>query len=41
MENLQTNFNTDDIHNIVEEGEIENVQCEDECSNNMEQDIQQ
>lgn len=29
MENLQTNFNTDDIQNIVEEGEIENVQCED------------
>lgn len=29
MENLQTEFNTDDIRNLVEEGVIENVQSED------------
>lgn len=29
MENQQTNFNTDDIRNLVEEGVIENVQGED------------
>ena len=32
MENLQTEFNTDDIRNIVEEGVIENVQGENESA---------
>ena len=36
MENLQTEFNTDDIRNIVEEGVIENVQGEDECTDSVE-----
>lgn len=36
MENLQTEFNTDDIRNIVEEGVIENVQGEDECTDIVE-----
>lgn len=30
MDNIQTEFNTDDIRNIVEEGVIENVQDSDE-----------
>lgn len=30
MDNIQTEFNNDDIRNIVEEGVIENVQGEDE-----------
>ena len=29
MDNIQTEFNNDDIRNIVEEGVIENVQSED------------
>lgn len=29
MDNIQTEFNNDDIRNIVEEGVIENVQGED------------
>lgn len=35
MENQQTTFNTDDIRNIVEEGVIENVQGENECTNEV------
>ncbi len=36
MDNLQTELNTDDIRNLVEEGVIENVQCEDISTDNME-----
>lgn len=36
MDNIQTEFNTDDIRNIVEEGVIENVQGEDERTDNVE-----
>lgn len=35
-ENQQTEFNTDDIRNLVEEGVIENVQDSDECADNVE-----
>ena len=35
MENIQTEFNTDDIRNLVEEGVIENVQSTDECTGPM------
>lgn len=35
MEKLQTEFNTDDIRNIVEEGVIENVQGEDISTNEV------
>jgi len=38
---LQTEFNTDDIRNLVEEGVIENVQDKDECSDSVEQPVQQ
>ena len=36
MDNLQTELNTDDIRNIVEEGVIENVQCEDISTDKVE-----
>ena len=36
MDNLQTELNTDDIRNLVEEGVIENVQCEDISTDSME-----
>lgn len=35
MDNLQTEFNNDDIRNIVEEGVIENVQDSDECTDKV------
>lgn len=36
MEDVQNTFNEDDIRSLVEEGVIENVQCEDECASDME-----
>ena len=38
--NQQTEMNTDDIRNLVEEGVIENVQGEDECADNVEPDME-
>lgn len=35
MENQQTEFNTDNIRNIVEEGIIENVQSEDSTTDKV------
>ena len=37
----QTKINTDDIRNIVAEGEIENVQGEDECAGELGPDMEQ
>lgn len=35
MDNIQTEFNNDDIRNIVEEGVIENVQYQDDNSGEL------
>lgn len=40
MDNIQTEFNNDDIRNIVEEGVIENVQGEDERTDSVGQDME-
>lgn len=38
-EKIQTDFNTDDIRNIVEEGVIENVQGENECTGEVDKTV--